>query len=47
MSKFLAALAAATLFAASGHALAQKTPDLPSFAPVIKRVAPAENWRTT
>jgi len=41
MSKFLAAVAATALFAAVGPAIAQKSAELPSFAPVIKRVAPA------
>jgi len=41
MSKFLAAVAAAVLLAAAGPAFAQKSAELPSFAPVIKRVAPA------
>ncbi|MGE0029829.1 MAG: Do family serine endopeptidase [Steroidobacteraceae bacterium] len=41
MSKFLAAVAAAALLAAAGPASAQKSAELPSFAPVIKRVAPA------
>jgi len=41
MSKFLAAFAATALLAAAGPAVAQKSAELPSFAPVIKRVAPA------
>lgn len=41
MGKFLAAIAAAAALAASGHALAQTSAAQPSFAPVIKRVAPA------
>ena len=41
MSKFLAAVAAAALLAAAGPAIAQKSAEYPSFAPVIKRVAPA------
>ena len=41
MSKFLAAVAAAAVFAAAGPAFAQEGAELPSFAPVIKRVAPA------
>lgn len=41
MSKFLAAVAAATALATAVPAYAQKSPERPSFAPVIKRVAPA------
>ena len=41
MSKFLAAVAAAAALAAAGPAFAQKSAEYPSFAPVIKRVAPA------
>ncbi|MEX1993805.1 MAG: Do family serine endopeptidase [Steroidobacteraceae bacterium] len=41
MSKFLAACAACAALAAPGPAIAQKMPAQPSFAPVIKRVAPA------
>ena len=41
MSKYLAAVAAAVALAAAGPAFAQKTAEHPSFAPVIKRVAPA------
>ena len=41
MRKFLATVAAAALLAAAGPSFAQKSAELPSFAPVIKRVAPA------
>ena len=41
MNKFLAAVAAAAALAATVPALAQKSSEYPSFAPVIKRVAPA------
>ncbi len=41
MSKFLAATAAVVGFAVAGLAFAQQDSGLPSFAPVIKRVAPA------
>ena len=41
MSKFIAAVAAAAALAATVPALAQKSTEYPSFAPVIKRVAPA------
>jgi serine protease Do/serine protease DegQ len=41
MSKLLAAVAAAALLAVAGPSFAQKSAELPSFAPVIKRVAPA------
>ena len=41
MSKLLAAAAAAVALTGAGPALAQKSADQPSFAPVIKRVAPA------
>ena len=41
MSKLLAAAAAAVALAGAGPALAQKSADQSSFAPVIKRVAPA------
>ncbi len=41
MSQLLAALAAAVTLLAPGAAIAQKVPPQPSFAPVIKRVAPA------
>ena len=41
MRKFLATVTAAALLAAAGPSFAQKSAELPSFAPVIKRVAPA------
>jgi Do/DeqQ family serine protease len=41
MSRFLAAIAAAAALAASGPAIPQPAAAQPSFAPIIKRVAPA------